>query len=219
MALKTKNPKVSIIIPTHNSAETLPECLRSVQTQTYRNLEIIVVDSYSDDETAKIAESFGATVILRKSNQAEARNVAVAKSNGDYVFFLDSDQTLSPSVIEESVEKSEREKAGMVRIPEVFVGTSYWGICSAAWKNYYENVEFLYRHGEGLMHGEPRFFVKSRLQDIGAFDATLVWGEDYDLLERLRRARVKEAFCNSVLYHRESTSLKQILLKNLRYGK
>ena len=216
---KMETPEVSIIIPTHNSAQTLPSCLKSVRNQIYKHLEVIVVDDLSSDETVKISESFGAEIILRKSNQAEARNVGVAQSSGEYVLFLDSDQILSPSVIEECVEKCVQEKAEMVRIPEVFVGKGYWSVCSAVWKNRYEKVEHLYGRRSGLMHGEPRFFVKARIQDLGMFDTLLVWGEDYELYERLKSANVKEGFCTSVLYHLEADSLKQILLKNLRYGR
>jgi glycosyltransferase involved in cell wall biosynthesis len=213
-----EKPSVSIIIPTFNSAENLPSCLQSVRNQTYKHHEVIVVDGFSTDETVKVAERFGAHVFRRKSTQAEARNVGVEKARGKYVLFMDSDQTLSPSLIEECVEKFDTEEVGMVRIPEVFVGTGYWSVCSAIWKNTYENVEFLYEKRPRLMHGEPRFFVKARLQDFGVFDTTLVWGEDYELYERLRASGVKEGFCSSVMYHQEGTSIKQILLKNLRYA-
>ena len=50
------------------------------------------------------------------------------------------------------------------------------------------------------------------------FDESLLWGEDYDLHTRFMNHGVKEAICNSVLYHFEAVSLKQFLLKNLRYG-
>ncbi len=69
------------------------------------------------------------------------------------------------------------------------------------------------------MHGEPRFFDKHSLTNVKGFDAALIWGEDYDLRERLRKARVKEGFSRSVVYHQEVASLRQILLKNLRYGR
>lgn len=219
MKWQTENPQVSVIIPTYNSAETLHSCLRSLEEQTYKPHEVIVVDSHSLDETIEIAKHHDALVFLRDSNQAEARNVGLARSSGKYVLFLDSDQSLSPSVIEECVGKCEKEKAGMVRIPELFVGKGYWSSCSSMWKNAYEDVEFQHEKRSGLMHGEPRFFDKAMLQKSGAYDPGLIWGEDYDLYERLRRAEVKEAFCSSVLYHQEATSIKEIFLKNLRYGK
>ena len=214
-----KKPTVSIVIPTYNSAQTLSSCLNSVQKQIYHQLEVIVVDGFSSDETVALSKRFGAKVIQRKSNQAEARNLGVAHSTGEYVLFLDSDQILSPSVVEECVEKCVVEKAEMVRIPEVFIGKGYWSVCSAVWKNHYEKVEQVYGGRTGLMHGEPRFFVKSRLQELGAFYVKLVWGEDYELYERLKRVHVKEGFCSSVLYHAEAASLRQMFLKNLHYGK
>jgi glycosyltransferase involved in cell wall biosynthesis len=219
MNMEEKKPTVSVIIPTCNSTKTLLSCLESVRNQTYKHLEIIVVDSFSSDGTVKISENFGAEVILQKSNQAEARNIGVAQSSGEYVLFLDSDQILSQTVIQECVEKCAQEKTEMVRIPEVFVGKGYWSICSAVWKNRYEKVEHVYGEHAGLMHGEPRFFVKSRFQDMGMFDNMLVWGEDYELYERLKSLTVTEGFCKSVLYHLEATSLKEIFLKSLRYGK
>jgi len=108
--------------------------------------------------------------------------------------------------------------ARMVRVPEVFVGNSYWSDCSAVWRNNYDKVEALYGKRLGLVHGKPRFFAVEELKKVGLFDESLLWGEDYDLYERLKRQGVKEAVCNSVLYHFETVSLKQFLLKNLRYA-
>jgi glycosyltransferase involved in cell wall biosynthesis len=215
---KSKKPIVSIIVPTHNSAQTLSKCLQSVKNQTYKSFEVIVVDDFSIDETDRIARNFGVKVIRRKCNPAEARNIGIAASAGEYMLFLDSDQVLMPSVIEECVNKCTKENVEMVRLPEVFVGEGFWSVCSAVWKNHYEKVEHLYGTHGGLMHGAARFFVKKRIEAVGMFDAVLLWGEDYDVYERLKSINVKETYCTSVLYHYESVSLKQWFLKNLRYG-
>jgi len=212
-------PKVSIVIPTSNSAQTLEKCLRSVKNQTYNNSEIIVIDDFSNDETVTIAESFEAKIIRQKCNPAQARNLGVECSSGEYVLFLDSDQILSPSVVEESLVKRIKENAEMVRIPEVFVGKEFWSVCSAVWRNCYDEVERLYEKRFSLVRGKPRFFVKKRVVDAGMFDNLLLWGEDYDLHQRLKNMNVKEAQCESVLYHCESFSLKQFFVKNLRYSK
>ena len=214
-----EKPKVSIIIPTYNSSSTFVECLKSVYGQSYPFYEVIVVDNFSDDDTLKIAEEFGAKIIQQKCNPALARNIGVDNSTGKYIVFLDSDQVLSPSVIEECVKKCRNEKVGMVRIPEVFIGRGFWSSCSAIWKNYYEKVEQLYEASGNIIHGEPRFFIKEQMTRVGMLDAALLWGEDYDLHDKLKKENVKEASCKSKLYHYELPSIRKILIKNLRYGK
>ena len=54
---------VSVVIPTYNSERTLEKCLKSIVDQTYKNIEIIVVDKFSEDKTVEIAKSYGARII------------------------------------------------------------------------------------------------------------------------------------------------------------
>ena len=219
MEKSLEKPKVSIIIPTYNSEDTLSECLKGVCNQSYPFYEVIVVDNFSNDDTLKIATEFGAKIIQQKCNPALARNIGVANSTSKYILFLDSDQVLSKFVTEECVRKCENENAGMVRITEIFIGKGFWSFCSATWKNCYFKVEKLYGASENIITGEPRFFVKEKITRVGMFDAGLVWGEDYDLYMRLRKLNIKETSCKSKLYHYEPTSIEKILVKNLRYGK
>lgn len=211
--------KVSIIIPTYNSERTLERCLQSVKGQSYPFCEIVIVDGFSADHTIEIAGLFQAKIVRQECNAALARNIGIRNSNGSYVLFLDSDQALSPLVVAECVTRCEDEGAGMVIIPETFIGSGFWGSCSAIWKDCYQKVEQLYE-ASGYMHsGEPRFFVKEQTIRVGMLNTALIWGEDYDLHERLRKARVKEATCESNVYHYELESLNEIFVKNFRYGK
>jgi len=214
-----EKPEVSIIVPTYNSGETLAESLKSIKGQTYPSYEVVVVDNFSSDDTLKKAKEFKAKTMQQKCNAALARNIGVTNSVGRYILFIDSDQILSPTVVEECVEKCLNEKAGMVRIPEIFIGKGFWGSCSAVWKNYYQKVEQLYTAYGNILSGEPRFFVREQITRVGMLDTALIWGEDYDLYEKLKKANVKEAVCKSSVYHYELTSLKGILVKNLYYGK
>ena len=54
---------VSVVIPTYNSERTLEKCLKSIVDQTYKNIEIIIVDKFSEDKTVEIAKSYGARII------------------------------------------------------------------------------------------------------------------------------------------------------------
>jgi glycosyltransferase involved in cell wall biosynthesis len=211
--------KVSIIIPTYNSGETLKECLTSIQGQSYSFYEAIIVDNFSNDDTLEMARAFGAKIIQQKCNPAQARNIGITNSTGKYILFLDSDQVLSQAVVGECVEKCENERIGMVIIPEVFIGKDFWSFCSAVWKNYYEEVGRLYGDRKDIIHNEPRFFIKEKITHVGMLDNSLLWGEDYNLHEKLKRANVREAECKSKIYHQELTSIKDTLIKNLRYGK
>jgi len=214
-----EKPRVSIIIPTYNSGETVEECLRSIKGQNYPSYEVVIADNFSNDGTLETAKEFGAEVIQEKCNPAQARNIGVENSTSRYVLFLDSDQVLSPTVVEECVEKCENEQIKMVIIPEVFVGKGFWNSCSAAWKNCYEEVARLYRDRRYIIHNIPRFFNREEITRVGMLDDSLFWGEDYDLYKKLKKVNVREGESKSKIYHHESTSIRDTIIKNLRYGK
>jgi len=87
-------PLVSVIIPVHNCERYLGEAIDSILAQTYRPLEVIVVDDGSTDATAQVAQAFGPPVrLMQQSRQgtAAARNHGVAAARGELVAFLDAD--------------------------------------------------------------------------------------------------------------------------------
>ena len=100
--------KVSVIIPVHNSGEYLFECINSVINQTYRNLEIIVVDDKSTDNSVDIINGFCDKRIKLieldvNSGAAIARNKGIEISTGDFICFLDSDDYWKPKKIEKQL--------------------------------------------------------------------------------------------------------------------
>lgn len=96
---------VSVTIPTFNSEKTLEETIKSVKAQTYKNIEIIIIDSYSKDKTLEIAKKFNVKIIMCKGGLLEARIAGAKKSKGEYILFLDSDQILEKTAIERAIEK------------------------------------------------------------------------------------------------------------------
>lgn len=115
----------SVIIPTYNRADILSEALDSVKAQTYRPIEIIIVDDGSTDNTEKVVEQWAngnqedGFLNLRYYYQANAgqspsRNHGMKKMNGEYVQFLDSDDLIHPSRLEKLVSAFERKNADLI---------------------------------------------------------------------------------------------------------
>lgn len=99
-------PTVSVVIPTYNAAAFVGQAIKSVLAQTYRDVEVIVVDDGSTDQTQSILSRFGAPVrCIRQANQgvAVARNCGIHESRGRYVAFLDADDTWLPGKLERQV--------------------------------------------------------------------------------------------------------------------
>ncbi|QDT34640.1 glycosyltransferase family 2 protein [Thalassoglobus polymorphus] len=96
-------PEVSVVIPCYNGSPFLRETLDSAINQTHRPLEIIVIDDGSTDDSAAIAESFGAPVrVIRQENQGEsvARNRGIDEAKGEWIAFLDADDLWAPEKLE-----------------------------------------------------------------------------------------------------------------------
>ncbi len=93
----TKNPLISVIIPIYNVQDFLPECIDSIIHQTYKNIEIILVDDGSTDKSGKIADEYARKdkriKVIHKKNggQGSARNEGLKIASGDYIGFVDGD--------------------------------------------------------------------------------------------------------------------------------
>jgi len=98
---------VSVIIPTFNGAKYIRETLESVFGQTYRSLEILVVDDGSTDDTAELVDSYGPrATVIRQAQQGHpaARNSGVRRATGCFLSFLDHDDIWQPNKIELQIE-------------------------------------------------------------------------------------------------------------------
>jgi glycosyltransferase involved in cell wall biosynthesis len=108
-------PRVSVIVPAHDSADVLPQSLGSVLAQTYGDWEAIVCDDASSDDTAERAAAFGERVRVIRSEvnrgPAGARNVALRHATGELVAFLDADDWWEPEFLERQVARYDAESA------------------------------------------------------------------------------------------------------------
>lgn len=100
-------PKVSVCVAVYNGADYLARALKSVGDQTYRDFELIVVDDGSKDQSAKIAETFGATVIRQpNSGVGVARRRLLEEAKGEWMTFLDHDDYWAPDFLERMMRHS-----------------------------------------------------------------------------------------------------------------
>lgn len=108
MQQKQSEPNlVSIIIPAYNAADLIEETIESIFSQTYKNIELIVVDDGSSDNTRQVVEAFGEklTYIYQKNSGgcSSPRNNGFRHSKGKFVYFFDADDIMQPDNIEQKV--------------------------------------------------------------------------------------------------------------------
>ena len=104
---KPQKSKVSVIVPIYNSEKYLKDCLDSIIKQSHKNLEIILVDDGSTDQSGKIADEYSKKdsriKVIHQKNQGQsaARNAGLKKTTGQYICFIDSDDEIKPNYISE----------------------------------------------------------------------------------------------------------------------
>ena len=118
--LKANDIKVSVIVPVYNVEQYLEECVQSISSQTYQNIEIVLVDDGSKDSSGKMCDDMSLNddriVVIHKENGglSSARNAGIAKATGDYYIFVDSDDVISPSMVESMVSKAKEYETDIV---------------------------------------------------------------------------------------------------------
>ena len=127
----SKTPMVSIIVPIYNVKEYIRKCVESILNQTYRNLEIILVDDGSPDDCPKICDEYAQrdnrVKVIHKSNGglSDARNAGIDAATGEYLTFIDSDDYYAPSTIEMMVKAIQDNEIGIVCMGAVIVNSDY----------------------------------------------------------------------------------------------
>jgi teichuronic acid biosynthesis glycosyltransferase TuaG len=101
--------EVTIITPCHNSSRFIEETIKSVQSQTFKDWEMVITDDLSKDNSAEIIEKYAATddrikliKLTKNVGAAEARNIGLRAAKGRYIAFLDSDDKWDPEKLEET---------------------------------------------------------------------------------------------------------------------
>lgn len=123
LTFKTNTPAISVIIPLYNAEKYLKECLNSLLAQTFQDFELIIVDDCSTDKSCDIVNKYmpkfdGRLKLYHTEKNsgsgAIARNIGLTHARGEYVFFMDSDDTITKTALEELYTLAKENDADVV---------------------------------------------------------------------------------------------------------
>jgi glycosyltransferase involved in cell wall biosynthesis len=207
-----EKPLVLIVVPTKDSARTLSVCLESLLKQTYRPIEIVVVDNYSTDGTRKIAKEYGAKILLKGNERSAQVNYGANSFKGKYVYRVDSDVVVEPNVVTEAVRVCEQYgyHGVIVRIvsdPTISLWSQVRSLERGKIYAYDTNVAV-------------RFVRQDVFFDLGGFNENLAAFEDYDFHNRFVLAGYQFGRISSKERHLgEPQTLAEVTRKHYYYGK
>lgn len=200
------NKKVSIIVPIYNCEKNLKKCLNSLLNQTYKNLEIILIDDGSIDSSLKICKEFQNKsekifVYLQKnSGPSVARNHGIEKSTGDYIFFCDSDDYIDNNVIELLV--NNYKDSNLIGVMHKNVINSNTELCT--YENIYSTRDYIYNTLLGKTFGNVwgYLFDSNKIKHI-AFDKNTMCMEDFlFVIQYLQKFKIKNVkFIENAYYY------------------
>jgi glycosyltransferase involved in cell wall biosynthesis len=180
---KLSSPLVSIVIPTKNSANTLGSTLESINNQTYRNYEIILVDNHSTDGTLTTAKRYTNKIHVMGPERTAQVNFGIKNAQGKYIYRIDSDWVLEPTVLEQAIKKCEEEGFDAILVHNSDDPTiSFWGRVRKFERDMFQ---------EDDLNVAARFIRKDIFDKVGCFDESMVAAEDYDLHNRILAAGYK----------------------------
>lgn len=209
-------PKVSVIIPAYNRESYICQAVDSVLNQTFKNVELIIVDDGSTDGTRDILESYGDRICLLEhpgranKGQSSALNLGIKKSTGNYIAILDSDDYWDLKKIEMQVDYLEKN-------PGIGLVYSNGKAVNAEGKVLYD----IYRTGHKELNQPANLlldcylfvptnslFRKEIIESTGYFDESLRSAQDHDMAIRIAEV-TKLAYMDLPLfcYRRHSQSL------------
>lgn len=200
---------VTVVVTTKNEEHHIEKCLHSIKNQSYKKIEIILVDNNSSDKTCEIGKKYTGIIFNKGPERSAQRNFGAKKAKGEYLLFIDADMILTENVVKECVLAIKKEKTGGVIIPERSIGEGYWANVKAFERKLYE--------GDSTIEA-ARFFRKNIFWEVGGYDEKITGPEDWDLPQRIKR-KYKIGRIRSFIFHDEGrVSLFTLVKKKHYYG-
>jgi glycosyltransferase involved in cell wall biosynthesis len=214
-------PRVSIVIPAYNMERFIQETLYTVESQTYQNWELLVVDDCSQDRTAEIVQAFAAAhpdrrvrLLHHEQNKglAGTRNTGVRHAHGEYIALLDADDLWSETFLETMLATLREQQADIAYCPvEMFADgaeqvSGLWGPTGEELATFPAS---LYRRN--FLSSSAVLIRHSVFTQIGMFDERIRACEDYDFWLRAATAELHFIYVTDILgrYRQHPSSLKR----------
>lgn len=207
---------VSIIVPVYNNEEYIGKCLTSLICQTYKNIEIIVIDDGSNKSTAKICDKFErynqCIRVYHKPNGgvSSARNLGLKKSNGCYIAFVDSDDWVEPNFIECLITNMEKKRADLSVINLEYEVLNKKSHKKGEVITTVREVDFVGIWKELLYSTKTGGFLCNKLFKkeliTKLLDENLYYSEDFVFTAEYCRGIKKAVISNEILYHYRQNS-------------
>jgi len=189
-------PKVSIIIPVYNGSKYMREAIDSALSQTYRNIEIIVVNDGSNDneKTDKIALSYGNKIKYYKKENggvSTALNFAISKMTGEYFSWLSHDDVYYPEKIEKQITFLENENDNVIPYSDYDLIDKNSKLIGQAIKNHRMlELKPEYALLRGSINGLTLLIPKTAFDEYGLFDENLRCAQDYEMWQRFTKTYI-----------------------------
>ncbi len=207
-------PKVTVVIPNYNYANYIKKTIDSVLAQTYKNIEVLVIDDGSKDNSLKILEDYDDKItVLKQKNQgvSRARNNGAANSNGEYIAFLDADDIWLPEKVETQMKKFFNDgNIGLVHCSMNYIDKND-KYCGKNYNGKEGNVAdelLLFEEGVVVGAGSTAIVPRRIFDELGGFDERLSTAADWDFCYRLA-TRYKFGFVSEplVLYRIHNSNM------------
>jgi len=215
--MNSHSPVVSIVLATKNEERNISSCVKSILAQTYKNIEIIVVDNGSIDRTREIASALGVKVynLADEVNNERVKNYrgaqlnsGVSKTAADIVFFPDADMTFAPELIADCVTRL--QSCDALYIPEVVCGRGWFGQVRNFERSFYNQTCI-----DAVRIVKTDVFIK-----VGGFDVeNIAFGpDDWDFTKTLlKQGYSLDISAYPVYHHEEWLTLSVYLKKKAKY--
>lgn len=181
-------PKVSIITVCYNSSKTIEDTIKSVLSQNYKNIEYVIIDGLSTDNTLEIINNYKKDIAIIVSEKDkglyDAINKGIELASGEIIANLNSDDFyIDKNVISDVVEKFKKENTDLLYTDLYYVEEENTDKVTRYWKSGAYKKGAFYK---GWMPPHPTFFVKKEIYNkYGVFNLKLKSAADYEIMLRL----------------------------------